>query len=516
MSDAGEEYVTDTPYIWGFYGDFGPQNLRYVAMLCGLAAPEPRRGFRLLELGCGNGESLATYAACFRESEFHGVDLNAQHVENASRLAREGGIGNLTLHHATFADFLRAEVGEFDAVALHGVYSWVGPEVRREIQEILERKLRPGGYAYVSYNALPGWAAMMPLRQILLAYTSGMDLPSDERARRGLQYLVYLRDHGAAYFANNTAAHRKLDELLRYDVRYVAHEFFPRHWTPFYFEDVASDMDRCGLAFVGSIPGWMNIRDLAIPQKFRGLLDTAPSRLVFETHKSFVLNEMFRRDLYVKLPSTPLSRDLHREWDDVVFGPLVLPADLRLEHSFPVGRVAYTDPVYGVLAKLLLERTYRFGDLCAVPDLSGYEAAAVLHSLHFLCASGQFGTFHAALRAMPERPGRWRLPLALNRALLHERLLADGHADLASPVVGTGVRLGIVPGLFTLAEDAAGGEAAVEWALRFLRSRDHALKVDGRPLAGEAEHRALLTARFAEFRRDRFRMLVAFGILEPA
>lgn len=510
-----EEYLTDTPYIWGFYGDFGPQNLRYVAMLCGLRAPELDRPFRFLELGCGNGESLVTYAACFPSGEFHGVDLNGEHTANAARLAKEGGLANVTVHHASFAEFLQADAGDFDFVALHGVYSWVGPEVRREIQEILAKKLRPGGYAYVSYNALPGWAAMMPLRQIMLAYTQGMDLPSDERARRGLQYLVYLRDNGAGYFANNTAAHKKVDELLGYDAKYIAHEFFPRHWTPFYFEDVAADMDHAGLAFAGSIPGWMNIRELSVPQKFRTLLDSAPSRLVFETHKSFVLNEMFRRDLYAKLPAEPLPADVCAGWEEVVFGPLVLGGELRLEHAFPVGRVAYTDPIYPVLANLLLERTWRFGDLCAAPELAGHEPLRILHSLHYLCGGGQFGTFRAPLPPVPaETTGPWRLTLPLDRVLLRERLLADGRTDIASRVVGTGVRLGMIAGLFALGADATGEEYPVDWALQFLRAHDHTLKVEGRVLAGEQEQREVLAQRFAEFRRDRLRLLASFGIME--
>jgi hypothetical protein len=237
---------------------------------------------------------------------------------------------------------------------------------------------------------------------------------------------------------------------------------------------------------------------------------------VFETHKSFVLNEMFRRDLYAKLPAEPLPADVRAGWDDVVFGPLVLGAELRLEHAFPVGRVGYTDPIYPVLANLLLARTWRFGDLCAAPELAGHEPLRILHSLHYLCGGGQFGTFRAPLPAVPgEASGPWRLTLPLNRVLLRERLLADGRTDVASGVVGTGVRLGMIAGLFALGADATGEEHPVEWAMQFLREHDHTLKVEGRVLANEQEQRDVLVQRFAEFRRDRLRLLAAFGIMEP-
>ena len=110
-----------------------------------------------------NGKRIRRFAgSSAEEAEVRAARMLAEHVANAARLAKEGELANVTVHHASFAEFLQADVGEFDFVALHGVYSWVGPEVRREIQDILAKKLRPGGYAYLSYNALPGWAAMMP------------------------------------------------------------------------------------------------------------------------------------------------------------------------------------------------------------------------------------------------------------------------------------------------------------------------------------------------------------------
>src|ERR1700712_2497931 len=47
-------------------------------------------------------------------------------------------------------------------------------------------RLKPGGLLFISYNAMPGWAAIEPLRQLLLS-RGGNEGDSLERARQGLE-----------------------------------------------------------------------------------------------------------------------------------------------------------------------------------------------------------------------------------------------------------------------------------------------------------------------------------------
>lgn len=509
------EYLTDTPYTWGFYGDFAPMNLGYVARLSGLVPVDPTRPFRFLELGCGNGVSLTSYAACHPESEFHGVDLNPEHVANARRLAEDARLPNVRFHEASFADFLGDESGPFDLVAVHGVYSWVGPDVRRDIRDVIDQKLRPGGYAYVSYNAMPGWAPLLPLRQMMLAYTAGMEMPTIERVRRGLQYLKHLRDSGAAYFVNNTAAHQRLDSLLQYDPHYVAHEFFPKHWNAFYFEEVARDLRECGLAFAGNVPASLNIRELSVPQKFRDLLETARTRAVYETHKSFVLNETFRRDVYVKTPSVALDPDPIRSFGEVVFGPLVEPGEVQMKRKFPVGEVAYSGPIYPVLTEVLNDGARRFADLCADARLAPFEPLRILHSLHLLCGGGQFAPLLAPLRERPAARRNLRFAHPIHRALLLARLVRDGRVSLPSPVTGGGIAVDLLVGLAALAHDHVPEEASGEWALDFLEQRGQKLQLDGRPVEGRETQLAVLKERFLRFRQASLPRLAQFGVVDP-
>jgi hypothetical protein len=47
---------------------------------------------------------------------------------------------------------------------LHGIWSWVSEDNRQIILDFIDRKLKPGGVLYLSYNTQPGWSAFMPLR----------------------------------------------------------------------------------------------------------------------------------------------------------------------------------------------------------------------------------------------------------------------------------------------------------------------------------------------------------------
>ena len=58
------------------------------------------------------------------------------------------------------------DLPEFDFIGLHGVWSWVSPENQKIIINFIRKKLKVGGVVYISYNTLPGWLQMIPLREL--------------------------------------------------------------------------------------------------------------------------------------------------------------------------------------------------------------------------------------------------------------------------------------------------------------------------------------------------------------
>src|SRR5262245_65560995 len=90
---------------------------------------------------------------------FVGVDFNPTHIVAARALAESARLSNIQFVEASFDELLEprfADLGEFDIIALHGIYSWVAPSVRRAIVQFADAKLKTGGAQYVVSNYEPG------------------------------------------------------------------------------------------------------------------------------------------------------------------------------------------------------------------------------------------------------------------------------------------------------------------------------------------------------------------------
>ena len=295
-------YVTDVAYVPGFYPHLAPKALRHVAILNRIKPPAVADGFKYLELGCGLGRTLTTLAAANPRGSFVGVDLNPQHTAQIARDIEVGGLSNARIVTSDFSQ-LPDDLRDFDFITLHGVWSWVAPDVRTDILRIASERLSPGGLLLLSYNAMPGWAHLQPIRGILRQYAALRQGDSVQRARDAVNYLAYMRDQKAKYFVDNPNAAAYVDTIRGQDPRYLAHEYLNEHWTSFYFAEVAGQFAEAGLSFVGSLPVHTNFWDLCVAPVFHDLFRTTTNRLVTEAHKDFCANTMFRWDVYGKQPT---------------------------------------------------------------------------------------------------------------------------------------------------------------------------------------------------------------------
>jgi SAM-dependent methyltransferase len=281
MVSTAAGYITDVDYIPGYYSHMSPVAMRYVASLNQVLPPKASDGSRYLELGCGLGRSLTTIAAANPHGEFVGIDINENHIALMNHEITAGELSNIKALARDFSA-LDAELGKFDYVAVHGVFSWVSPEVRESLIAAVKSHLAPGGLLLVSYNAMPGWAHLQPIRGILRQYSQLRQGDSVQRIREALNYLVFIRDKKAQYFEDNPLAAAYVDSLLKQDIRYLAHEYLNEHWTSFYFSEVAGMFGAAGLSYVGSLPVYTNFWDLCVRPEFQELFRTTSDRLVTE------------------------------------------------------------------------------------------------------------------------------------------------------------------------------------------------------------------------------------------
>ena len=129
----------------------------------------------------------------------------------------------------------RDDLPQMDYIVLHGIWSWVSDANRRNIVEIIRKRLKVGGAVYMSYNTLPGWAVAMPLRQLMTLHagSAGSDVQGVvARIDASIGFVGKLADAGARYFNANPAAKPRLDAIAGQNRHYVAHEYFNRDWAP--------------------------------------------------------------------------------------------------------------------------------------------------------------------------------------------------------------------------------------------------------------------------------------------
>lgn len=306
-------YLTDVQYTGNFYQFLSPAWLGYIAAINGHAAPPLDGKFSYCELGCGKGITSLLLAATHPNGEFHACDFNAAHIEYAEKLRAEAAIGNVRFHAKSFAQMLESSLPAFDFIVLHGVYSWVPEGVRQEIREFAGRCLKPGGLLMVSYNAMPGWAHLQPIRRMMQLHAEGVQGDSLEKARAAYAYVNALARNGAGYFRTVGEAARHLEKVAEKDIRYVAHEYLTPHGDPFYFADVEGAMGASGLHYAGSMTPSNNYPELMIPESFRAGMPAVKSRVALEMHRDFIANTSFRADLYTPRPAVELPREVPLE-----------------------------------------------------------------------------------------------------------------------------------------------------------------------------------------------------------
>src|SRR5919112_2195752 len=227
MANWSAGYVVDVEYTHGFYQELTPSLLSFLTPLQGVQAPDlGSSSLAYCELGCGQGFSTNLLAAANPHIQFHATDFNPGHIVGALSLAQAGGLPNVHFYDDSFADFLsRSELPDFDFITLHGIYSWISTENRKTIVEFIRRKLKPGGLVYISYNTMPGWASMMPLRRLLLEHTKaqGSRLSGSSRVAGFLDVANKLGELDTRYFASHPKLAKRIEKLKDQNQNYIAH-----------------------------------------------------------------------------------------------------------------------------------------------------------------------------------------------------------------------------------------------------------------------------------------------------
>jgi len=493
-------YVEGLDYTHGFYRELTPALLALAALSRGqrfnLAAPH----LKYCELGCGQGFSLNLLAAANPGIEFHANDFNPAHIAGARSLASEAGLKNVHFYEHAFADFAdepALPADGFDIIALHGIYSWVSAENRRHVIDFVARKLKPGGLVYVSYNALPGWAAAMPLRRILVDSAARQAGPIGPRIDEALAFADSLLKAEAGYFRQNSAVGSRLGSMMPMSRNYLAHEYFNRDWTPFYFEDVAAELSSAKLSYLGTVNLLDHVDEISLTEGQQKLLQAETDPLRRETLRDFLVNELFRKDLFAKgaLPHT--FRSACGVWLETRFALSVARAQVPPTIKGARGRIELHEASYTPILDAFAGGPITIRELLTRGGGLGMSWEQVTRALTVLVGAGHLQP------CLPEEGEDLRVEScrAFNLAVCKRAEDSEDLQFLASPVTGGGLFLDRFEQLFLLAIGEGlrepGQWAGLAW--RILGPQGQRLLKDGKPLETAEENIAELCARAEKF-----------------
>ena len=466
MSDWTSGYVADIGYTFGYYTELNPLRVKLAFLHAGLVPPEMGAA---CELGFGQGMSTNLHAAA-SVVQWHGTDFNPSQAAFAQELASAAGCGAQLFDEAFDQFCSRSDLPEFDYIGLHGIWSWISDENRKTIVDFIRRKLKVGGVLYISYNTQPGWAAMVPMRDLLTEHaevlgSDGAGIVS--RIDSALGFVDQLLAANPTYARANPQVAERIKKIKEQDRHYVAHEYFNRDWQPMAFAQMARWLEPAKLSWACSANNLDAIDLVNLTAEQQELLKGIPDPMFRQTTRDFCVNQQFRKDYWVK-GSRSLKPLEQAEALRALRVILVQPkADVSLKVTGSVGEANLQEAVYKPILDLLGD--HKIKTLAQLEQglkgVEGVEAgreisfAQILQVVMILSATGailpvQEGEAIAKAKKSADR---------LNRHLMGKARMSNDLAYLASPVTGGGVSVPRFHQLFVL-DALQGHKQPQDWA----------------------------------------------------
>lgn len=290
-TDWSRGYQARAAYFDTVQPNAAPAMIDLSLTVAGIRPPRNGNRFRYVEFGCGSAYNLILLAALHPEATFLGIDFMPEHVALARVLIEEAGLDNITIREASFGALLEDPDPEpFDYAALHGVWTWVAPEVQMELVALLGRWLGAGGIAYFGYAAAAGWAAPEPIRHLFrtipqLAGAAGYD------AARGAvsQWIDAVEPPGVSGM---------WDLLSSMPDLYLAHDLGAKQGRPVWLSDLQDALAPAKLTFAAPCDLAEQFDVLRFRDKVLTFVTEAAKAGWGETARDLASVRSFRADLF--------------------------------------------------------------------------------------------------------------------------------------------------------------------------------------------------------------------------
>ena len=235
------------PYPGHPYPQSYPDRLATLGLIFGLQ-PASVECCRVLEIGCGDGENLIPLACSFPRGRFVGIDLAARAIAKGGETISVLGLENISLRILDL-DEVTPELGEFDYIIAHGVYSWVPPRLRLKILSICKENLAANGIAYISYNAYPGGHLRDMASEMMKFHVRGCS-SAEDRISQSRSLMQFLSDVNVGHEKYGDFLQHEFKRIQTSDDSLIYHDDLSEFRTPVYFYQFIEDASRHGLQFL--------------------------------------------------------------------------------------------------------------------------------------------------------------------------------------------------------------------------------------------------------------------------
>lgn len=499
MSSWTSGYVADMGYTHGFYRELTPTLLSFVALTRGQRGPDVTGPLTYCELGCGQGFSMNLLAAANPHIRFYATDFNPSQIAGARTLAAEAGLSNVSFFDTSFAEFTDEPdlPREFDVISLHGIYSWISEENRQAIVNFIARKLKVGGLVYISYNCLPGWSAAAPMRQLMYLHAKSRGGPTAPRLEGALNFVEQIQNANAAFFRGTPGMKERFERVKGQNRNYLAHEYFNDDWNLLYHSDVAREFSAAKLSYLGSAAVLEQVDAINLTAEQQQLMAGIEDQTLRETVRDFMINQQFRRDVFVKGTVPHSSRTAQESWLSQRFALSVHHDAIELKVKGALGEAAMQEDTYRPLIKGFSEGPKTLRELFVSPEIAALGWAKIQQAFSILVGMGHL---QPCLPAKDESK-RAKGTKAFNQAVMTR---ARDHGDLqflSSPVTGGGHTVGRFHQLFLMSL-GEGGKTPEDWATftwKLIAAQGQRLLKEGKTLETEEDNLAELKAQAIDF-----------------
>jgi len=228
-------------------------------------------------------------------SRFLGIELAEKPVAIGRSMIQALGLSNIELRQGDIMD-IGPDLGVFDYIIAHGVYSWVPEEVKEKLLAICRAHLAPDGVAFVSYNTYPGGHLRHMIREMMLFHVRGIDNP-DEQVKQGVALLRFIAESQTQPDEFRTLLKSEIEQLQTHGKETIFHDDLAAINTPLYFHQFMGQAQEHGLQFLAEADFFEMQDHVYTPQVSQTLRQLAGNRVLREQYLDFLKCRRFRQTL---------------------------------------------------------------------------------------------------------------------------------------------------------------------------------------------------------------------------